>query len=183
MYGGSDSGIYAQVMTAFPDCGLTLKRFKQAVQNYLDAHPDYVKWCEEVQEVAWKERVSINAFGRVRTLLGRKDAIGRQALNTPIQGSAADAVRQDYVLLNRAFLEEGLKARIILQIHDEFVFHYPTEERADVARLVKLHMGREREIKGRKFRIKVDAEVGKYWGTLNGIDLDTLVVEKGSKHG
>lgn len=182
MYGGSDNGIYTKVMTAEPDCGLTLKAFKEAIDNYMEAHPDYVKWCEEVIAVAKEKRVSVNAYGRVRTLLGEANAIERQALNSPIQGSAADAVREDMVLLNRRFLDEGMKARIILQIHDEFLFEYPIEERRKVADIVKEIMGREREIKGRKFRIGIDAEVGKYWGNLDSIDLDTLEVNKGSKH-
>lgn len=182
MYGGSDGGIYAQVMTEQPNCGLTLKGFKQAIANYMGVHPDYIKWCEEVQELARTKRISINAYGRVRTLLGRKDAVSRQALNSPIQGSAADAVREDYVMLNKAFLEGGHKARIILQVHDEFIFHYPIEEREIVANLAKEIMGRKREINGREFTIGLDAEVGTYWGSLNGLDLDTMEVSDGSKH-
>lgn len=183
LYGGSDQGIYTKVMTQFPDCGLTLKAFKEAVENYMQAHPDYVKWCAKVVALATEKRISVNAFGRVRTLLGPVGAIGRQALNNPIQGSAADAVREDMVLLNKAFARESMKAKIILQIHDEFVFHYPIEEREKVAQVACIEvMGRERELNGRKFRIKVEPEVGKYWGVLNALNLETMQVENGSKH-
>lgn len=182
MYGGSDNGIHTKVMTQQPDCGLTLEDFKKAIQNYMDAHPDYVAWCEKVIATAKEKRISVNAYGRVRTLLGEAGAIERQALNSPIQGSAADAVREDMVMLHKRFIIDGLKARIVLQIHDEFVFEYPKEERDKVAKIVKEIMGRTRTINGRDFTIGLDAEVGTHWGSLSSLNLDTMEVVGGSKH-
>ena len=181
-YGGTIRGTYTTIMTDNPDCGLTFKKFKQGIENYIDAHPDYKKWVDEVQDLAKTKRLSKNAFGRVRQLFGPTQGLGRQALNTPIQGSAADAVREDMVLLTDEFFKRNMKARTTMQIHDEFIFHYPKGERNQVVEVVKQCMNREREINGYKFRIGIDVEVGQYWGNTDKLDIKTMKVTKGSKH-
>jgi len=181
-YGGSDNGIYSQVMTAEPNCGLTLPKFKEAVQNYFVAHPEYANWAQDVQKFATDTKLSINAFGRVRSLLGAVASIKRQALNSPVQGSAADAVKQDMILIRRAFKSEGLKSKMILQIHDELVFELPEEELKQAGKIIYDVMTRERTIGEYKFHIPIDAECGTFWGSLDSIDLKTFEITRGSKH-
>lgn len=181
-YRGSDRGIYTKVMAAEPDCGLTFKDFCQAVQNWLDAHPKFAEVSRELEILAAEKRIALTAGGRVRILQGALNQIKRQAVNTPIQGSAAEVVRDDMVEIDRRFTEEGLEAEIVLQVHDELIFEYPVHEREAVAKIVYEVMTREREIKGSKFHLQIDAEVGTFWGEMDSIDLQTLEVAEGSKH-
>lgn len=182
LYGGSDRGIYTQVMTAVPDCGLTFTKFKEAVRNYFDAHPEFALWCREVQELARRESISVNAFGRVRTLLGSSDATSRQALNSPIQGSAADVVRDDIIDIRREFRKKELKAKIILAVHDEIIFEVPKNELSVVWPIVKSVMNRVRHVNGHDFRIPIDAEIGTFWGDMGSFDEKTFKRTGGSKH-
>lgn len=181
-YGGGDNGIFSQVVTAVPDSGLTLKRFKDAVDRYMEAHPQFAEWCEEVQTLAEVKRISVNAFGRVRTLFGAQDANQRRALNSPIQGSASDVVRDDMIDIDRMFEGKGLRSRIVLNVHDEILFMIPDEELPIAWPIIKETMGRERVVKGRKFRIPIDAELGVYWGQMGKFDEETFEILGPSKH-
>ncbi len=89
--------------------------------------------------------------GRVETILGRRRAINgiknttgrnlnvaeRTAVNAVIQGSAADLIKRAMIEVDRRIRAEGLRARMLLQIHDELVFEAPDEEVAPLARLVR----------------------------------------------
>jgi DNA polymerase I-like protein with 3'-5' exonuclease and polymerase domains/DNA-directed RNA polymerase subunit RPC12/RpoP len=182
-YGGGDRSIFSKAKTAEPDCSMTFKHFTTALQNYRIEHPAYPIFVEKVQKLASDERISINAFGRVRTLLSEENAIGRQALNTPIQGSAADAVGEDMILLDEAFDKLNLKSTMLLQVHDEILFEIPDDELSVACPIIKDVMNREREINGYKFRIPIDAEAGTHWGLQKPFDLETQTyLEGGSKH-
>lgn len=189
LYGGSDNGIYNNVMTAYPDCGLTLKKFKQAVNNYMNVHPDYVEWCKEVQEIAINRRISVNGFGRVRQLLGDDLKLMRQALNSPVQGTAADVAREAMADCQEYITEQSKKdprwcnVKLLLQIHDELVFECPEDMRQEVCTTMMELMTKPITINGYTFRLKGDPEVGKYWGNQESYDyINDKIIKKGSKH-
>jgi DNA polymerase-1 len=92
--------------------------------------------------------------GYVSTLLGRRRQLAdinstnrvqrefaeRMAINTPIQGSAADIIKLAMLDVHRELARQGLRTRMLLQIHDELVFETPEEELAPVSQLVRTHM-------------------------------------------
>ena len=189
LYGGSDTGIYNNVITAHPNCGLTLKKFKEAVKNYMDAHPDYVQWCKEVQAIALEKRISVNGFGRIRTLLGDDLKIMRQALNSPVQGTAADVAReamadcQEYIDEKAKTDHRWREVKMLLQIHDELVFECPDKMKQEVCTKMVELMTKPITINGYTFNLKVDPEVGKYWGNQDPYDyINDKIVKEGSKH-
>jgi DNA polymerase-1 len=120
------------------------------------------------------------AKGRVETILGRRRPINgiknttgrsrnlaeRTAVNTVIQGSAADLIKQAMILVDRRLREENLRARMILQIHDELVFEAPAEEIETLARLVRHEMTTALAL---KVPLRVDLAVGRNW-----LDVDAL---------
>lgn len=181
-YGGRDQGIFSQVITAVPDSGLTLKMFKEAVQRYMEAHPKFAQWCAEVQELAQTKRISPNAFGRVRTLFGSDNANSRRALNSPIQGSASDVVRDDMIDIDSEFEEKNLRSRIVLNVHDEILFMIPDEELPVAWPIIRDIMSRERHVNGYTFRIPIDAELGTHWGEMGKFDEETFELIGDSKH-
>jgi DNA polymerase-1 len=92
--------------------------------------------------------------GSVRTLFGRMRPIPdiesrnpnqrgfaeRTAVNTPLQGTAADLIKLAMIAIDRKLTEQGLKTRMVLQVHDELLFEVPTDETAAIEKLVRTEM-------------------------------------------
>lgn len=112
--------------------------------------------------------------GYVSTIFNRKRAIPelkstnktmrqlgeRLAVNTPIQGSAADIMKVSMVNIHRRLRKEGLAARMILQVHDELLFEVPEREKRKVQRLVKDEMEQVLKL---SVPLVVDTGIGKNW--------------------
>jgi DNA polymerase-1 len=110
----------------------------------------------------------------VRTLLGRLRRLPdlkarnpqirmeaeRQAMNTPVQGSAADLIKKAMIDLFQALGERGMKARLILQIHDELLLEVPEPEAEDARALVKSIMEGALRL---DVPLVVDARLGRNW--------------------
>jgi len=84
----------------------------------------------------------------------------RIAINTVIQGSAADLIKLAMLRVAGSLRDSGLQAQLLLQIHDELVFETPAEEIDPLARLVSEEMNRAYQI---SVPLQVDVEVGKNW--------------------
>ncbi|MFH1778532.1 MAG: DNA polymerase I [Candidatus Omnitrophota bacterium] len=84
----------------------------------------------------------------------------RTAINTPIQGSAADLIKVAMIKIHRAIKEKRLKSKMIIQVHDELVFEVPKDEVDIMKKLVKTKM---EEVAKLKVLIKVQVKVGKNW--------------------
>src|SRR5450432_103098 len=112
--------------------------------------------------------------GYVNTLYGRKrfipdmhalshterQALEREAINMPIQGTNADLIKIAMLRLHSAFKEKRMKTRMILQVHDELVFEVPVEEIDRARRLVKTEMEGVAQL---EVPIKVEMKMGKNW--------------------
>lgn len=186
-YGGSDRGIYSKVRTAEPESGLDIDSFKLAVANYFSEHPGFARFVENVQAVACEERVSTNGFGRVRRLYGGFQSLPRQALNSPIQGTAADFLTNVVLRLWERGLGNRYKSYIALQIHDELLFMVHRDELKEVSLIIHEEMLRPQIIKSYagnefEFSVPIDSEIGDNWGTMKGFNLETLEIKGGSKH-
>jgi DNA polymerase-1 len=90
----------------------------------------------------------------------RREMAERAAINTPIQGSAADMIKTAMVRIHRLLLEEKLKTKMILQVHDELVFEVPVEEKKQAEKLILAEMESAMKL---KVPLKVDAAWGKTW--------------------
>lgn len=114
------------------------------------------------------------AAGRVETILGRRRPINgiknttghnrnlaeRTAINTVIQGSAADLIKRAMLIVDEQIRAGGLRARMLLQIHDELVFEAPTEEIPTLARLVRKAMSTALDL---KVPLSIDIAAGPNW--------------------
>ena len=112
---------------------------RDAAQAFIDAYFERYKGVR-----AWLDRTleEVRGCGRVRTLYGRirpipdiysRDYSTRQfaertAVNTPIQGTAADIIKIAMIRIHRALLDRGASAKILLQVHDELVLEAPREQ-------------------------------------------------------
>ena len=116
--------------------------------------------------------------GCVTTLMGRRRpvptigsrnrtermAAERVAVNSPIQGSAADIVKKAMIDVTRLLEARGLKTRLLLQVHDELIFEAPQAEAAKAARLIRRAMEGAVEL---DVPLRVSVETGKAWGELH----------------
>jgi DNA polymerase I len=143
---------------------------KQA-QNYID---EYFRRYAGVKRFIDATLEQAHRDGYVKTLLGRRRNLPeihsknhqtrsmaeRMAINTPIQGTAADLIKLAMLGVRRAIGREGLRSRMILQVHDELVFDVPEEEMDVMMGLVKREMETVYDL---DVPLVVDAASGKNW--------------------
>ena len=127
--------------------GVAPRVAKEFIDNYFERHSGALAFLEDCVKEAEEK-------GYVTTILGRRLPIPdigstngnvrafaqRNAINYPIQGSAADIIKQAMVNVFNRIRREGLKSRLIMQVHDELVFEVPEEERLVMEQLVKHEM-------------------------------------------
>ena len=147
--------------------GVATKVAKEFIDNYFARHAGAHAFLESCVKVA-------EAQGYVTTLLGRRLPIPdisssngnirsfaqRNAVNYPIQGSAADIIKLAMVRVTDRLRREGLKSRLIMQVHDELVFEVPIEEKLVMEQLVQHEMELAAPL---RVPLKVDINVGRNW--------------------
>jgi DNA polymerase I-like protein with 3'-5' exonuclease and polymerase domains len=163
-YGGGDREIYKKVLMAAPKLPLTFDKFVTAKHNWMDAHPRYVAWKDDVVERVSRDRKLYNAFGRMRIFLGSPRDIIKEGMNFMIQSAGACLINRAMVRIYDRIRAEGLATRIIMQVYDEIVLEAPDEQiEASKAILVE-EMQRPFQMRGRTCVIRAEAGVGKTYG-------------------
>ncbi|MEG0162792.1 MAG: DNA polymerase I, partial [Mucinivorans sp.] len=127
--------------------GINRIEANQLISNYFTLYPGVKKYMDDTIAMAREKGYVETIFHRRRTLPEINSANGnirqnaeRTAINTPIQGSAADIMKIAMIEAHRAIKEAGLKARIILQIHDEIVVDSPKVEAQQVIEILRRTM-------------------------------------------
>ena len=137
---------------------------KQYIDQYFQLYSNVKKFMDDTIEGARK-------LGYTNTLLKRRrylpdinnknrqarEAAERIAINSPVQGSAADMIKVAMINLHKVFAKKKLKSKMLLQVHDELVFESPEDEQAIVEKIVK------KEMEG-VFKLKVPLVVDMAWG-------------------
>ena len=116
---------------------------KQLIDDYFAAFPRVIDYIESQKELARQKGYAETLFGRKRYLpdiLSHNATVRsfaeRNAVNAPIQGTAADIIKMAMVSIHRRLKEEGLQAQMIMQVHDELNFNVPEAEVAHVKEIV-----------------------------------------------
>ena len=127
--------------------GIPTREAQVFIDNYFARYPGIKTFMESKKAEAREKQYVTTLLGRrcaVPEILSQNGAIRgyaeRNAINYPIQGSAADIVKVAMVRIHRRLAEEGLKARMVLQVHDELVFDVPEVELEQVRELVRSEM-------------------------------------------
>jgi len=145
------------------ELGISISDAERFIHEYFLRYPGVKKYIEDITEKAKKEGWVKTLKGRIRFL--KKDSpdlflLERQAINTPIQASAADLIKMAMVKIHQEFLKENFSSRMILQIHDELVFDVKKEELERVKMIVKREM---EEVFKLRVPLKVNLKVGRNW--------------------
>jgi DNA polymerase-1 len=170
IYGQSPFGLAKQL-------GIDQHQAAEFIDAYFEGYPGIEKFLGEVL-------AQCRETGYVKTILGRRRAIrgvradaGRQrnlaertAINTVIQGSAADLIKQAMIAIHRRLRRERLPAKMLLQIHDELIFEVPIEKLHHVARLVIEEMVGAGRL---DVPLKVDVKAGPNWADTEAVNRTT----------
>ncbi len=150
---------------------LTLAEAENFVDTYFQRFPGIKKYLDDIREQARTQ-------GYVETLLGRKRYFPRlatasnlnekrreerEAINAPIQGTAADIMKLAMIAVANALEKSGLQARMLLQVHDELVLEAPQEEVKETIELVQSAM---EDVYSLEIPLSTEAQYGKDWGSL-----------------
>jgi DNA polymerase-1 len=129
------------------DLGIPQGEAKRIIERYFEQYPGVRRYFDETVSEARTTRKVRTLYNRVRTLpdidspnATMRQAAERVAVNTPIQGTAADLLKIAMVRLDAALRREGFQSRILLTVHDELVLECPEAELERVAPLVKAEM-------------------------------------------
>ncbi len=125
------------------ETGMRPPEAKKFIERYFQALPGVKRYLDESLALARDRKEARTLFGRRRPLgdiestnAMQRIAAENMAVNTPIQGAAADIVKRAMLAVHAALQQRDLQARLLLQVHDELVLDVPTDELVEVQRLV-----------------------------------------------
>ncbi len=137
VYGISDFGLANNL-------GISRKAAKDYIQTYFERFPEIKNYMETIVREARDKGYVETIYHRRRSLpdinsrnFNIRNFAERTAINSPIQGSAADILKVAMINLDRALTEKNFKSRMLLQVHDEIVLEVPNDELTAVRQLVK----------------------------------------------
>jgi DNA polymerase-1 len=149
--------------------------FKEArafIEEYFNSYPGVKRFIDETIAAARKEKAVTTLLGRVRQLPDIDSANNRVksfaervAVNTPVQGTAADIIKVAMIKIETELRKRKLAAAMILQVHDELLFDLPERELEEVREIVVRSMETAIEL---SVPLKVDTGTGKNWLEAHG---------------
>jgi len=143
------------------------KEAKELIDGYFETYPDVKKYMDKSIELARRQGYIETIFKRKRFLpdINSRNAVvrgyaERNAINAPIQGSAADIIKVAMIRIYRRFMQEGLRSTMIIQVHDELNFNVWPEEKERVRQIVIEEMEHAYAM---QVPLKADCGWGKNW--------------------
>jgi DNA polymerase-1 len=140
VYGISAFGLAAQL-------GIPQQEARAYIDRYFARYEGVKAFIEQTLAETRRTGSVRTMFGRVRPIPdiesrnpNQRGFAERTAVNTPLQGTAADLIKLAMIALDRKLSERKLKTRMVLQVHDELLFEVPTDEKAEVEELVRTEM-------------------------------------------
>lgn len=150
--------------------GITQKEAKAFIERYFERMPKVAAWIEATKEKALAEGLVRTHWGRIRRIpeldsqnQGLRAQGLREAVNTVVQGTAADLMRRAMVRFHAALKREGLKSRLLLQVHDELLVEAPPEEAERASTQLKEAMEGAGDIGPLKVKLAAEVRSGKSW--------------------
>ncbi|PTQ55437.1 MAG: DNA polymerase I [Candidatus Carbobacillus altaicus] len=160
IYGISDFGLAQNLK-------ISRQEAKAFITRYFEVYPEVRRFLDRLIEEAREKGYVTTLFGRRRELpeindrnFARRSFAERTAMNTPIQGTAADIIKKAMVELERVLLEDEIPARMLLQVHDELVFEVDAAHAEALAELVRDKMSHAVAL---RVPLKVDVAYGPTW--------------------
>jgi DNA polymerase-1 len=160
VYGISDFGLAKNI-------GITRQQAKQFIEGYFAQYPQVHDYMDKMVQQASAQGYVETLFHRRRYLhdinsrnFNLRSFAERTAMNTPIQGSAADIIKIAMVRMQKALAEKHLQAKMLLQVHDELIFEAPASELPELEKLVPQVMDSAVKL---DVPLVVESHAGKTW--------------------
>lgn len=167
IYGISDYGLSQ-------DLQIPRAEARKYIENYFNRYTGVKRYVDECIKMARENGYVTTVMDRRRYLpdinhsnYSRRSFAERIARNMPVQGSAADIIKSAMLSIDREFEKKGLRAAMLLQVHDELIFEVPPEELDEVAARVKNLM---EGVFPLAVPLKVDLKVGRDWYHLDPLE-------------
>jgi DNA polymerase-1 len=164
VYGISAFGLAAQL-------GIPQAEAKIYIERYFERYAGVKQFIEETIEQTRKDGSVKTLFGRTRPIpdiesrnANQRGFAERTAVNTPLQGTAADLIKLAMIAIDRKLTEQKLRSRMVLQVHDELLFEVPEEETEVITKLVKDEMQNVVQL---RVPIVADLAFGNNWRDMN----------------
>ncbi len=164
VYGLSAFGLSQQL-------GIEPSEAKQFISAYFEKYSGVRAFIDKTLEEARRDMKVSTLFGRIRPIpdinsknSNQRGFAERTAVNTPLQGTAADLIKIAMIRIDKALREQGLKSRMTLQVHDELVFEVPENELDTMRSLVRAHMEKAHDL---EVPLQVEMGVGPNWRDLD----------------
>ncbi len=149
------------------DLGISRSEAQQFIDDYFERYPAVLKYLEEKKAEARENQYVTTILGRhcaIPEIMSKNGAVRsyaeRNAINYPVQGSAADIIKVAMVNIDRRLYSEKLQTRMLLQVHDELVFEVPESELEHVRELIRTEMETAVPL---DLPLKVDIGSGENW--------------------
>jgi DNA polymerase I len=153
------------------DLGIAFGDARDFIDHYFDALPGVRAWLDQTLANATESGVVRTLLGRQRPVPELQSADGRVranaenvAVNSPVQGSAADLIKLAMIAIDRRLQNDAFKARMLLQVHDELVFECPPAELDKLQEMVRSEM---EQVGSLSVPLQVDIGVGPDWATAH----------------
>ena len=137
VYGISDWGLAEQLE-------IGPKEAREIINSFYSSFPEVATFFQHIVNDAVRDGYVSTLLGRRRYLrelhdsnYQKRESAKRAAMNAPVQGTAADLIKLAMNRVHQALIDEGLKTRMVLQIHDELIFAVPKEEKEKAYSLIK----------------------------------------------
>ena len=149
------------------DLSISRKEAQQYIEKYFETYPGIKGFLDGCVEQAKEQGYSVTMFGRRRPVPELKSSNFMQrsfgervAMNAPIQGPAADIIKIAMIRVNERLKREQLRARLLLQVHDELLIEAPLEEVDQVQRILEEEMTHAADL---KVKLEIDMHTGNSW--------------------
>jgi DNA polymerase-1 len=163
VYGLSAFGLSQQI-------GIDTKEAKRFIDAYFEKYSGVREFIDRTLEQARRDQKVTTLFGRVRPIpdihsknFNLRGFAERTAVNTPLQGTAADLIKLAMIRIDAELRERKLRSRMLLQVHDELVFEVPEGEVDTMKQMVTGQMEHVHEL---KVPLKVEVGIGPNWRDL-----------------
>ncbi|MGC2300617.1 MAG: DNA polymerase, partial [Acidobacteriaceae bacterium] len=164
VYGISPFGLAAQL-------GIEQNEARLYIETYFERYAGVRAYIDRMLEETRREQMVRTVFGRVRPIpdiqsrnANQRGFAERTAINTPLQGTAADLIKLAMIRIDQKLTKERLKTRMTLQVHDELVFDVPEDEIEPVSAMVQHEMEHVLEL---NVPLVADVGTGANWRDLN----------------
>ena len=155
------------------DTGMPVAQADRFIKAYFEQYPKVQAYLEGSREHARSKKYVTSISGRRRYIPDidstngmKRSAAERMAINMPVQGTAADLMKEAMLRIHVALIDEGLLSKLILQVHDELVFEAPRSELDALRELARRIMVGISAEAGLSVPLEIEVKAGSNWGDM-----------------